>query len=646
MSPTRYFISALVLSLALIAAPALAQETVITADKMEQHGPILMGEGNVVIESEGGTLKAGRIRYDTATRDINADDGVYFEDEKAKITASKAELNLERQTGVLYDADVLFKEHSYRVFGSRIEKRGERSYFLEEGSLTTCTGPVPDWCVKGHNVDLEVGNRIKSTNATFRVRNVPVLYTPYFWAPVVVERRTGLLFPELGYSSSKGFTWRQPFFWAISENRDATIFTDLYTKRGLGFGAEYRYIEAPGVKGNMNFFHIRDNDLDRSFRELRAEHRHKWKNLRGFYDVAYVNQKDFYREYEPYLVQSARRFLESQGEVALHTPHAKLYADARYVRELQDAQDQKLVVQKLPEAGVFLKPHTLGPLVVTAETSAANFEVGRGTDGQRYQAGVTLESSIGTGPTFAQSLGLGFVYYALNDPPATQDNDFHRGSLDYTAELRTSLARRYERFEHIVMPALSYHVRHFEHGVDWLFDSEELLGDADEAELSITNRFRDSRGEFLTLRVSEAYDFHVGDDHLGPVNLDLNLNRGVTLSFGLSYDVHRRIITESRSGFGFTHKKLTVSGGHTFTKGDITMYNLSLDFKATPSTTLKSQAWYDSTGGNLERLSLGVIYDSQCWKLSVDYTKRHGEHIVFFTITLKGLGDVIRVGQG
>jgi LPS-assembly protein len=619
------------------------EDTIITADTLEQRGAILLGEGNVVIKSEGTTLKAGRVRYDTATKEAVAEGDVRFEDEKVKITASKVEINLYRETGVLYDAEVLSKKHGYRVFGTRLEKKGPDKYFLEVGSFTTCTGPVPDWCIRGHNVKLEIGKNIKAKNATFRVRDFPIFYTPYFQAPVVVERRTGFLFSESGYSNRKGFTWRQPFFWAISENRDATLVADYYSNRGLGLGVEYRYIEAPGVKGSMNFFHIRDTELDRSFREFRAEHRHRWRGFRGFYDISYVNQKDFYREYEPYLIQSSKRFLESQAEVSLKTSQARFYADARYIRELKDGADQKPVVQKLPEAGVFVRPLTLGPAVLTADTAVANFETGTGTDGRRFDTDLTLRNSIGRGPTFGQSLSLGYSLYSLDGLPAGSEDDIDRGHVSYSSELRTSFARQYKKVEHIVLPALSYNYRRFERVAVPLFDSTELRDDVSALELSITNRLRDKKGEFLTMRVSEAYDFLVDNDNLGPVNLDLNFDRVVSLAFGLSYDVHERIITESRSNFGLKHKKAEISGGHTFSKGGITMYNLALSYKATQAVTFKSAAWYDSSGGNLERLNLGFIYDSQCWGLAVDYTKRPDERIVFLTFTLKGIGDIIRI---
>gem|GEM_PF-7134972 len=648
MRHLKTLICLLALLAAALALPAFAGDIVITADTMEQQGPVLRGEGHVEVNSDNGNLKADSVRYDTATRELHAEGSVSFEDDKARITASRADINIDRQTGVLYDADILFKEQNYRVYGTKIEKLDDRSYFLEEGSLTTCPGPVPDWCVKGHNVELDVGKRLKSTNTTFRVKNVPILFTPFFWAPVVTERTTGLLIPEAGYSSNKGFTLRQPFYWAISDNRDATVFADVYTRRGVGVGAEYRYIEAPGVKGSMNFYNIRDTQLHRSFREVRAEHRHKWKDLRGFYDIAYVNQKDFYREYKPYLLQSSQRFLESQAEVAVHAPQTRFYVDARYLRELKDGEDQKLVVQKLPEAGVFFKPLTLGPVVMTADTTFSNFSVGTGTDGQRYSGDLTMTTAMGAGPTLAQSLGLGFVYYDLNEEDPLKDDSIDRGSVDYRAELRTSLGRQYEKVEHIVTPAISYNYRRMERGEQPpLFDYMELMNtDVNSAELSLTNRLRDSRGEFLTMRVSGGFDFLVGHDNLAPIKLDVHLNRGAQATFGISYDVNRHVVTESKSVFGLTFKNLTASGGHIYERDDVTMYNLALALKATKFTTLKGEAWYDPTHGTLERMTVGVVFDSQCWTLSANYTKRPDEHIIFFNLTLKGLGDVVKVGQG
>ncbi len=627
-------------------SPCLAQDspkdsgTVISAETLEQRGSVLHGVGSVVVESGGRTIRAGSVLYDTSTGEIVAEDGVSFEDQKAEITASKAEINLETETGVLYDAEVLFKEEGYRFYGKKIEKTAPNRYHLETGELTTCAGPVPDWCVRGRDVDVIIGERVKSKDSTFRVRDVPILYTPYFWAPIVTERTTGLLLPETGYSNQKGLTWKQPFFWAISENRDATFILDAYSRRGLGFGAEYRYIETPGIRGSANFFHIRDTELHRSFNEVRAEHRHRAGAFRGFYDITYVSEKDFYREYEPYLVQSSQRFLESQAEVSVRGGPVKLFADARYLRELNDSENQKAVVQKLPEAGLFVNPVRLGPVVLTAEAAAANFERDAGAEGRRYDGLLTLRNSVGTGPTFSQRLGLGYTYYDLDGMPAGADPTFDRGHISYSAEVRTSLARVYGNTEHIVLPALFYEYRRFERGVPPLFDSKELLSDLSEAGISFTNRLIDRKGEFLNVRLRQAYDFLPEDDNFKPLELDLRLERVLSLVLGLDYDWNSGSVTESHSSLSLRYKKLEASGGHTYTKGDITMYNAALSYEATPSVTLRSSAWYDATGGNLERLGLGILYKAQCWSMALDYTRRPDEHIFFLTLGLKGFGDM------
>ena len=50
-------------------------------------------------------------------------------------------------------------------------------------------------------------------------------------------------------ASTRGFGLHLPFFWAISENRDATFVLDAYSKVGIGEGMEYRFVEPGDVKG-------------------------------------------------------------------------------------------------------------------------------------------------------------------------------------------------------------------------------------------------------------------------------------------------------------------------------------------------------------------------------------------------------------
>ena len=107
-------------------------------------------------------------------------------------------------------------------------------------------------------------------------KNVPVLYSPYLIFPTKRKRQSGLLFPELGTSDRKGFRFSQPYFWAISENTDATFYWDHMQKRGEKVGAEYRYVLDPQSKGALMFDLLDDREIDNGIGDSSA----KW----GFTD--------------------------------------------------------------------------------------------------------------------------------------------------------------------------------------------------------------------------------------------------------------------------------------------------------------------------------------------------------------------------
>jgi LPS-assembly protein len=70
---------------------------------------------------------------------------------------------------------------------------------------------------------------------------MPVLYTPYFYYPARNKRQTGLLWPKEGISDRWGYYYNQPFFWAIDDSRDATVYGNYMSERGMKMGLEYRY---------------------------------------------------------------------------------------------------------------------------------------------------------------------------------------------------------------------------------------------------------------------------------------------------------------------------------------------------------------------------------------------------------------------
>jgi hypothetical protein len=86
-----------------------------------------------------------------------------------------------------------------------------------------------------------MGDRITLHNSVFRVKSLPAFVLPFVWIPATRnDRKSGFLLPTTGTSNQKGRTLKLAYYQTLGESADITFRGDIYTQRGLGFGAEFR----------------------------------------------------------------------------------------------------------------------------------------------------------------------------------------------------------------------------------------------------------------------------------------------------------------------------------------------------------------------------------------------------------------------
>lgn len=221
-------------------------------------------KGNVVIDREDLDLSADTIRLNPSTRTAFADGNVQANSEGDHFTADRLELDLENETGTFYGGDLFLKQDNYRyhIKAEKIEKVGTGSYSAEDVIVTTCDGESPAWAVQGKELDITFGGYGRVNHALFRVKEVPVFYFPFLVFPAKQERQSGLLAPSLEYSDRKGFQMALPYYWAINDSMDATIYADYMSRRGVKPGIEYRYFLSNDDKGIALFDFLGDSKVD------------------------------------------------------------------------------------------------------------------------------------------------------------------------------------------------------------------------------------------------------------------------------------------------------------------------------------------------------------------------------------------------
>lgn len=203
-------------------------------------------QGNVRMVRGDQFLNSESLHYDETTDQYTASGGVRYQDSSLRLTADNASGDTSTDTHRLQD--VQYQLISRRGNGSAksAEVSGNLG-LLTEATYSTCAPGQRAWELRGERIDLDTENGFGvARNATLRIGRVPVLYMPWFMFPTDNRRRTGLLYPSIGFSSRNGFDWRQPIYFNLAPNYDATLTPRLMTARGLLVDGEFRYLEREG----------------------------------------------------------------------------------------------------------------------------------------------------------------------------------------------------------------------------------------------------------------------------------------------------------------------------------------------------------------------------------------------------------------
>jgi LPS-assembly protein len=617
-------------------------QTVITSDTLsyDRAQKTYVAQGKVKIERDGTILEADHITYNEETSDVVASGNISYHDNSVAIAAGRAELNLETKTGTLFDAAVLYKKDNYRIAGKEIRKTGNEYFFSPEASFTTCDAPVPAWCFQGKDMDAAVGNRLIAKNVVFRLKNVPVLYTPVLWAPILTERKTGFLFPFIGYSESRGLQSTIPFYWAISENQDATFVADNYSQRGLGTGIEYRYLWPENTTGRWWGYHIRDRELRKDFFELRANHDQRSADrLGGYLNINYVNEADFYREFKSDIQARTNRLLESTGEISMPFANSRSYLLSQYWVDLKENTPDPL--QKLPEAGYVLNPTKTGPFWISGSASVANFWREEGVDGQRIDLFPRLTHVFGRDITVLQSLGLRETAYFLQN---AEDDAPHREALEYSISGHLRLIKKFPSFTHIMEPSLGYTFVSASEDSLPVFDSAELSGKLSLIEFSLLNRIMNDQGEFMVFRISQGFDSYNGDRPFTPILFNIGVKQLLPLRLAAAYNVHTGNIESMNSDVSMKIAGITFMAGQRYNRlNDVNTYEAGIGIHPFTPLTLNGKIWYDAEQKETREIGLNLIYQSQCWGINIGAIKRPDDFSISFLIELKGITKALKI---
>ncbi|HEY3067305.1 MAG TPA: LPS assembly protein LptD, partial [Methylomirabilota bacterium] len=381
-------------------------EVTVIADRLEQLGAenIIIATGNVELTRGNARLTADRVELNRETGDAVALGRAIFYDGEDRLTGDRIDYNWKTGTGVVYNGEARTAPY-YRIAGERMERLGEGLYHLRRGVFTTCEDDPPAWSFHTGSAQADFESMVYGTNASFWVRNIPLLpYFPFFAAAIRRERQSGFLFPRLGSTSRKGNFIEQPFYWAISDSQDATFTLDLYEKVGPGVSVDYRYLLSRTSYGDWHGFYIRETeklDADRGWYRIR----HDWliaPRLTLKVDVNGVSDDSLFRDYADKLHDRSLQRAESNVFVTKSWDNWNLVGNMFWYQDL--TQSRPVELHRLPEITFQgLRQPVPGPfqgLLYQLDSSFVNFVREVGAQGLRMDIHPRISRPIPAGGYF------------------------------------------------------------------------------------------------------------------------------------------------------------------------------------------------------------------------------------------------------
>jgi len=231
--------------------------------------------------------------------ELNGD--VRLRDNGALIVGDHAEVQLDTGEAKVDNAEYVL--HKSNVRGNALyARRAENAIIrLKDGTYTTCEPNSNAWTVKGNNITLNPATGFgTATNATLRVKDIPILYTPYIYFPIDDRRQSGFLPPTIGASSDTGFSLLTPYYFNLAPNYDATLYPTYMAKRGLLLEGEFRYL-TKSSEGQFGAAYLNDDNDDRKQETDYKDTRWmiNWQNRSGL-DDRLLATVDYTKVSDPY----------------------------------------------------------------------------------------------------------------------------------------------------------------------------------------------------------------------------------------------------------------------------------------------------------------------------------------------------------
>ncbi len=324
----------------------------ITAQKVEGNvEKKITASGRVTVRYQDVVIRGDNATYNRETGILKVWGNVEIEEKPAHLFCREIIYNVKTKRAVLTDVEG-YLSPTDRIKAKEIERISEKEWIAYDGEYTPCSHTCPDWSVTSKKFRILLGESFSGKWVTFRVKEIPILVSPYLSGPIQRKRKSGLLTPRLGYMSKDGFVYRQPIYFVLGRSADLTLTYEKRSINGEGGEAEFRYVLGERNRGDLNYYQLdRKEGKDWKVNFYHTYNPNDYLYLNTNVDIVssrsyYINSSDFNVEEQTQLYTKSTITGSKLWERAI------LNVNSTYFRYLTGSTNT--AYQKVPEVNFYL----------------------------------------------------------------------------------------------------------------------------------------------------------------------------------------------------------------------------------------------------------------------------------------------------
>ena len=639
----------------------------LVAKDVDTKNNIITAVGDVVAYSPTYYLSSDKMVYDKDKEILELFDNVLIiKDNKIQTQSNYAYVDMKND--IINQDPVFLMDNSSNIWSNSKEANKDKDLItLENSILSSCDCIDPIWSIRSSSSDYDTEAMWMNTyNPRLYIKNVPVFYLPYFGFPTDTTRRTGLLLPTMGYSSSEGFLYSQPIFIAPADNYDIELIPQIRTQRGYGSYANFRYADSPDSMLNLKTGYFKEfNNYRREEKLENSEHYgldidYERKNIFStkkehqdgvFTSVRYLNDIEYIILKEDDGNLGTDKKVESKVNYFYNTPeyyggvYGKYYIDA-------SKKSNANTLQELPQVQFhsYNKELFLENLIYSIDTKAQNFTRKEGLNAKIYDITVPI--------SYTKNILDDYMYLGVENRTILTQYDYSNSlynNLRYEdgtlIQNRTSfivgtdLIKPYSDYIHTVNLNASYDIPENLRKDGDLYNItvkenqplkyDELsvfptLQEQKTIKLSLNQSIYDKENlkQFINHKMSQSILYNsVDEPKFQDLDNYIKINHDYgSLSGKVVYNMDDNKVVEGSFDNSLSYEDLTFSAGYYYskktnnefnTRDDLESYRLSTSYKLAKDYSIKYYENYDLQQKTRNRQGIGLNIDDSCWNLDL-----------------------------